>query len=377
MPAYGSDSSITLFIRHVQPGDIGWHGSFGGRFDREVQKLYETLNVLKEKLNSQGQEVKWTKAEETRIILVNAGSHVWYSETPERELAAAFRHGGFTLDSDGHENEAAQVTLPSGRKIFPTYGGREVDPQRAFAQAGHGLVVLGQGKEIVTPAKSMLSLAKMPPLEPTVAPDYSQLILLPPRGGGKVDDIVFHTEKQKKQTFAAKAAADKRLEDLKYLFGLDETPQEQLSVAKKRKAEARTTDDNVRVAKAQRGAKASVEIDVEKVPFVRADFDALIKRELGVTAAVEVQRKPAGTASWEACLEVGKTIAFLFPDGWNVGTIKDYYPPPGRTKRGYNVNVLYPVKGGTVYHCLQLPLYGLGLGDGNTCPLGSWVLLRR
>ena len=46
---------------------------------------------------------------------------------------------------------------------------------------------------------------------------------------------------------------------------------------------------------------------------------------------------------------------------------------PSKHKEGYNYDVFYPDRGGTVFHRLQLELCGVGDEDGS--PLGSWVLL--
>jgi hypothetical protein len=40
---------------------------------------------------------------------------------------------------------------------------------------------------------------------------------------------------------------------------------------------------------------------------------------------------------------------------------------------GFNYDVSYPSRGGTIFHRLQLELYGVG--DDGGSPLGSWVLL--
>jgi len=75
------------------------------------------------------------------------------------------------------------------------------------------------------------------------------------------------------------------------------------------------------------------------------------------------------------CSLVGLCIAFHHGEpqpGWDCGEVKRQVDPSTH-KEGYNYDIFYPDRGGTVFHRLQLELYGVGNEDGS--PLGSGVLL--
>ena len=108
--------------------------------------------------------------------------------------------------------------------------------------------------------------------------------------------------------------------------------------------------------------------DEETKVFDREEFLSEAQSRLLWASGVTLQdTAPSGIQNLE-----GHGIAFHFADGWDAGVIKRMVDPMKHRER-FNVDVFYPGKGGTVYHRLQLELYGTGDDDG--APLGSWALL--
>ena len=110
--------------------------------------------------------------------------------------------------------------------------------------------------------------------------------------------------------------------------------------------------------------------DEEHHAFDEKHFLAEAKDRLGADFALELS--PPEVLD---CSLVGRCIAFHHGEpqpGWDCGEVKCQVDPSTH-KEGYNYDIYYPDRGGTVFHRLQLELYGVGNEDGS--PLGSWVLL--
>jgi hypothetical protein len=82
----------TYTRRYVQPGDIGFHASFGGRLDALMTTAKAYYLKLFKKV---GKPLKFS-AKQFKEIEVMAGCHTWYRLMPREELRLSFIHGGIT-----------------------------------------------------------------------------------------------------------------------------------------------------------------------------------------------------------------------------------------------------------------------------------------
>jgi hypothetical protein len=219
---------------------------------------------------------------------------------------------------------------PSGKRLYPTRGGVTTTPASKVSQEGHGVQVVGRGSELV---------------------------------GGRPAAHDVKEEKQKDVEFArderAAPKVDKRGGDEKLVF-LTES---------RRAAESKTQGSEPRGEERSDRELAGEEEndDEEAIPFDKESFAAGATEQLGrPVELVLVPPKVLGSSL------VGSTIAFHFPEGWDVGTVVKQVDP-AKHKARYNYDVEYPDRGGTVFHRLQLDLYGIG--DEHGAVLGSWVLL--
>ena len=86
-------------------------------------------------------------AGEWRERMVEVGGRVWYELISEETTAKSHLSAGVSNSLSGNQNELVKAQLPSGRRVFPSYGG-EATLSRP-AQAGFGVSVTGQGCEVV------------------------------------------------------------------------------------------------------------------------------------------------------------------------------------------------------------------------------------
>jgi hypothetical protein len=223
--------------------------------------------------------------------------------------------------------------LPSGARLYPTYGGQQVDPNNLpSAQAGQGVVVKGQGAEAVSyGSASELALAPKPvckPKAPTPAPDkvpapHDQLAVKVHELGD--EKLVFLSDKETKR--------------LANPNGSEESTE----------SSSESDSDEEEVFQTEAFLKTAQ---------IRLDSKSQLRIQQGPPAAISASL-------------VGKKIAFHHGDGWDAGTILEFYTPGRFKKQQFNVNIDYPAKGGSVSTKLELSKYGVG--DENGSQLSSWV----
>ena len=130
--------------KYVQSGDVSWHGLFQKRYDAEYLKRKTALFATKA---ATGKPPKLT-ASETRDLIVECGSHVWYEQITDEERRQGFLRSGLGVKTDGSENHLVDVCLPgSGKRLFPDYGNNP-HPLSLPTQAGFGVQICGRGAEV-------------------------------------------------------------------------------------------------------------------------------------------------------------------------------------------------------------------------------------
>ena len=296
-------------------------------------------------------------AKEYKEIEVAAGVYVWYQMTTRHELAAAFKHGGITNNLDGSENHLVTISLPSGERVFPAYGGRHVDCPLTAVQAGFGLTVNSAGAEVVFDPKAEV----LPALEPSEQ-DFSKLLTIVKASDSK---LWFRTESEKQKEAKMAAEFEAHLAKIS----------EDLDVASRTGKEQKTKPGRKKKSDAELAEEEAAEREMEAE---REDDCVLFDRELfQEEASVILEKRVAIDDNPPVRLDeslMERFIAFRFDSGWDVGTVVDCYDPP-KGKQGYNVNVQYPQQDGSRYHALELGAYGVG--DEFGAPMASWFLLNE
>jgi hypothetical protein len=308
---------IFLHHRYVQPGDVGYHADFQREFDRDML-------VAKKAAFAKKPNHKLT-ANEWRELMVEVGGHVWYELISEETIAKSHLSAGWSSALDGSQNNLARTQLPSGKQLFPSYG--TAGQHSSAAQSGFGVVVNGVGCERVGEAPWVGCV----PSQAT----YAQLVVQEKEGDSK---LVFRTEKEQ-QLENAKPTTERKL----------------------------STNVSLEQETSDTGEGDSETSDEELHPFDKEHFVATANEAFGKDFSLELTAPTALDSSL-----VHQYIAFHFEDGWDCGQIvRDV--DSSKHIEGFNYDVRYPSRGGTVFHRLQLNLYGVG--DQETSPLGSWVML--
>ena len=282
-------------------------------------------------------------ANEYRELMVAVGAKVWYELTSEETVAKSWVSAGLSSSLDGSENDHAKAQMPgSGRRVVPPYGMEA--GQSKPAQAGFGVVVTGVGGEVV-PRPECASVSRV---EANRSP--AQLQLQAPEAGDA--KLVFRTEVEEKQE-------ESRLKS--------QQPRKKAKIVSEEDADESGGEADSAEAESQ-DSSSGEDSEEEHTPFDQAEFLAEVKSRLGIEMCLEF------TAPRELDIKlVEHYIAFHHGDGWDVGLVTRQVDPNKHPTQLYNYDVSYPARGGTMFHRLQLELYGVGTEEG--APLGSWVLL--
>jgi hypothetical protein len=322
----------------VQPADVGYHADFEREFEREMipaKKAALALKAAELKASNKLTTHVTLTAGEWRELMVEVGGRVWYELISEETIAKSHLSAGISNSLSGNQNELVKAQLPSGRRVFPSYGG-EATLSRP-AQAGFGVSVSGQVCEVVGDQASHHSAAVVS--TPTPKPE-----LVVQRTADDMQ-LVFRTEEEQKQYEAKTKLKTKKQK-------VTETDVEEGSEHKDSDAESTETSDE------------------EHHAFDQEHFFAEAKARTGRDFTLDLSPPEVLDSSL-----VGRFIAFHHGDpdpGWDCGEVKCEVDPATH-KEGFTFDVFYPSRGGTIFHRLQLELYGVGDEEGS--PLGSWVLL--
>ena len=303
---------------------MGYHADFQREFDRDMVIAKKAL--FAKKANHKATASEW------RELMVEVSGRVWYELISEETIAKSHLSAGWSNAEDGSQNHLAKAQLPSGKHLYPSYG--PTGAHSLPAQSGFGVVVTGTGCEVVDD-----HLGAAPVARPHSQDTPIQLVLQHEVGDS---ELVFRTE------------AEQKLEDVA-------TPR----VRKKQKTEA-----SLEQGIAGSDEESETSDDEEHHAFDEKHFLAEAKDRLGADFTLELSPPEILDSSL-----VGRCIAFHHGEpqpGWDCGEVKCQVDP-SKHKEGYNYDVFYPDRGGTVFHRLQLELCGVGDEDGS--PLGSWVLL--
>ncbi len=306
----------------MQPPDVGEHALFQKLFDTKM--LLEKKRIFAEK-HRVGQNKPTLTANEWRELVVRVGCEVYYDLIAEEEVQSSWARAGFS-----DKPECTNILLPSGVKVFPH------TMQVGHTQEGCGLKIMDAGTErIDVPAASP---------QQAMSPQTTRALRVVHEEGDS--KLVFPTEREKANTQRKqKLACAKR----------EKPAEDKLAAEEQSETESESESES--------------QSDEETKPFDCEAFLLQAQAHLRWSGGVTVQHSaPAAIEN----LQAGQGIAFHFADGWDAGVIKRTVDPEKHSER-YNVDVLYPAKGGTVFHCLHLELYGTGDDEG--APLGSWVLL--
>ena len=288
---------------------------------------------------------------------VAAGVFAWYHLVSHYELGAAFKHAGITNKLDGSENRRVTISLPSGERVYPSYGGKSVEDVETRVQAGFGVSISGAGPEIVVdPWKDEKALNDE--LEPSSEREqnFSKLIV---RTEPEDRKRVFLTEKQKQELAdaveAAGGAGKKKSSQGK------RNAEDEASMSEQEESETEGSDSESDTAEA-RGAFDLVALS----QAAEEQLDAVGPLTVVSSAPKRLDETTLGQ----------RLIAFCFATGWDIGRVERVFDPPKKVNHQlYHVDVLYPEHGGTRYHWLRPELYGSG--EGEDAPLASWVLLEE
>ena len=309
--------------RYVQPADKIYNATDGQAFDKRMQ---EALVAGRAEKAQQGQPAKFSVAD-WRSMIVQAGCKAWYEDVSVEAIKASYLHSGLSNALDGSQNMQTDVSLASGKRLYPSYGqtGTDQSPLSMPGQLGFGVQVVGQGAEIVRRPSIQIG---------SVQQSKQDISALQVVHDEKDSTLNFPTEKEKQQEIKAKETGE-----------MDEAADE---------------------GKDESNGE-------EHLPFDESNFFAKAAQRLGY--GVRITRKPPSASELAKGQLVQKAIAFHFSDGWDVGVVANTENPAKFTKSKFNYNVRYDAKGGTIRHCLELQNYGTGSALG--APLGAWMLLER
>jgi len=249
--------------------------------------------------------------------------------------------------ADGSQDSKVDVVCPgSGKRLLPAREGRTASQAH---QEGQGVVVVGQGREVVV-QRSLVELVQADTEVGSEQKSPSKTVVKELTVLHETDDelLRFPTQKEKK--------AAEKLSMHESSDGDDEQSETD--------EEERSGAHGDCELQSESEAEAAHVLDEQ---FLRDAADSFKVAQVGVT--VDAPRVLDESL-------VGAFVAFNHLEGWYAGTIIDFYKE-GRWKQGFIYDIKYyrTPRIGTVRTRLSLDMYGT-IRDGKV-PLSLWVQERE